>query len=49
VIDSADHDLEARPNLRLLPDNAGEDFNIDFGQVPTYDVWGGKHDTRAHP
>lgn len=49
VIDGADHDLDTRPNLRLLPDNADEDFDIDFGQVPTYDVWGGNHDTRARP
>jgi hypothetical protein len=49
VIDDADHDPDTRPTLHLVPDEDGEDFDIDFGQVPTYDVWGGKHDTRAQP
>jgi putative transposase len=46
LLDDEDPQSEARPALRVLPATAGDEFDIDFDRIATYDVWGGQHDQR---
>jgi hypothetical protein len=48
LIDGEEPPSRSRPPLRAVPTAAGGDeFDIDFDQIPTYQVWGGHNDQRG--